>query len=91
MQERPRNTNLSPAAERRRNEYIKFRLRRLLTAPFRFIIGLPFRISDMFYYRGLEKDCRYCEVLGMCRDKQNGWAFREGGEPYIDGCKPRKE
>ena len=78
MQKRPRNINLSPEAERRRNEYIKFSLIMLLTAPFRFVISFPDTIRDMLYYRGLEKDCRYCEVLGMCRDRENGWKFREG-------------
>lgn len=90
MQKRPRNTNLSPAAERRRNEYIKFRLKRLLTAPFRAVICLPYRVDRAIYYRGLDWECRYCEVLGMCRDRQKDWAFREG-EPYLDGCKPMKK
>ena len=87
---RPRNYNLSDEARQRRREYIKFRLWLLITKPFRFIIGLPETIRDAKYYRGLDWECRYCEVLGMCRDKKNGWAFREG-EPYIDGCKPMKK
>lgn len=87
MQPRPRNINMTEEARQRRREYIKDSLKRTLTAPLRFVISAPYRISKARYYKGLERECRFCDVLGMCRDKNNNWNFIEG-ESYIKGCKP---
>lgn len=62
-------------------EYRSDRIRILLYRlnPICFIFSCIGKISDRFHYRGLEKSCWYCEMLGLCRDRNNKWIFRENG------------